>query len=74
MVVEMSDMYCSAGSLARLFVRGVLTTPPAELLQFDPVGRVRLVLRGDVVPALAHLAGESERRSLVGSHFLVLSL
>ncbi len=56
------------GESARLFVRSVSATPPAVLLQFDPVARIRLVLGRDVVPAFARLAGERERRSLVGSH------
>ena len=47
---------------------GVVAAPAAVLLEFQPVAGIGLVLCCDVVAALARLAGERERRSLVRSH------
>src|SRR6266542_4703721 len=52
--------------LAGLAVDGVLAAPPAVLLELEAVAVVHLVLLGDVVPPLAVVAGERDRRSVVG--------
>ncbi len=54
--------------LSGLSVCGVRSTPAAELLQFEPVPGVRFVLRRHVVAALALLARQRDRRSLVTCH------
>ena len=54
--------------LTGFLVGGVRLAEAAVLLQFDPLTRVRLVLGGDVVPALARLACERDGRSLVAGH------
>src|SRR3712207_1839259 len=51
---------------ARLAVDRVATVLRAELLQLEPVGVVAPVLAGDVVPALALLAGQGDLRTDVG--------
>jgi len=51
---------------------GVRATPAAVLLQFEPIAGVRPALHRDVVPPLALLAGEGDRRSLVGWHVVNL--
>ena len=43
-------------------------TPTAELVEFQPVPRVRLVLRCHVVAAFALLARQRDRRSFVTCH------
>jgi len=53
---------------ARLFVSRMGPAPAAVLLQLEPLARVRLALGGHVVPSLALLASERQRRSFVGSH------
>jgi len=58
--------------LAGFFVRRLLATPFAELLQLEAVPRVGLALRGDVVPPLARLACERDRRAFVTGHFFSL--
>src|SRR5208282_6414311 len=50
---------------ARLLVHRVLTIELAVLLHLDPLAVVLLVLHGDVVPSLAHLAGEGHLDSLL---------
>src|SRR5438874_804927 len=50
----------STGSLLRLFVRGVLATPPAVLLHLEPIGMRPLVLGGRVVPSLTRAARERD--------------
>ena len=57
---------------AGLAVHGVLTAPPAVFLHLETVGRIGLVLGGDVVATLALGAGERQRRSLVAWHRLAL--
>ena len=62
------------GALARLFVRHVLTAPATVLLQLQALPGIALALRRHVVPPLALLASERDRRSLVTSHSSVSSL
>src|SRR5664280_3386572 len=50
---------CAVG-LAGLLVEGVTSVPRAELLHLDPLTVVHLVLGGDVVAALARLAGQGD--------------
>ena len=59
--------------LPRLFVRDCPTTPLAILPKLEALPRVRLALGGDVVAPLALLTCESDRRSLVTSHYLLTS-
>src|SRR3712207_5914493 len=60
---------------ARLAVDRVLAVLRAELLQLEPVGVVAPVLAGDVVPALALLAGQGDLRTDVGGcHGALLAL
>jgi hypothetical protein len=61
----------SCQSLSGLPMNGVTATEPAELLQFQPVLCVGLVLGCDVVPPFALRAGERQRRSLVRRHCLL---
>jgi hypothetical protein len=51
----------------------VSAAEPAELAQFEPLPSIGLVLGGYVVPTLALLAGESQRRSFVRGHSLLVS-
>src|SRR5437868_3011440 len=46
-------------------VEGVLAIPPAVLLHLDALAVVLLVLHGDVVAALAVLAGQRDLHSLL---------
>src|SRR5207237_6591076 len=55
-----------ARTLPGLAVDGVVATPPAVLLQLEPVAIVHLVLLGDVVPPLAVVASERDGGSVVG--------
>ena len=55
----------SGARLARLLVERVATIEAAKLLHLDPLSVVRLVLRRDVVPALAILALQGHLHSLV---------
>src|SRR4051812_18667706 len=55
--------------LASLPVRGVMTTPPAVLLELHPVGGVPLRLLRLIVPPLAFGAGERDCDSDSGGHF-----
>src|SRR3974390_2882357 len=48
------------GLLAGLLVQRVGPVPAAELLHLDPLAVVQLVLGRDVVPPLAHLAGQGD--------------
>ena len=50
---------------AGLFVRLVGATPPAVLLEFEPLSCVRLALRRHIVATLALLTRQRDRRSLV---------
>src|SRR3712207_9374268 len=60
---------------AGLAVDRVLAVLGAELLQLEPVGVVAPVLAGDVVPALALLAGQGDLRTDVGGcHGALLAL
>jgi len=61
------------GSLksAGLAVGCVRPTPAAELVQLEPVPRVRLVLVRHVVAAFAHFARQRDRRSLVTGHYRI---
>jgi len=49
-------------------MRRVRPAPAAVLLQLQPLARVALALRGDVVPPLAVLASKRQRRSFIRSH------
>jgi hypothetical protein len=54
-------------------VRCVLAAPATVLLQLQALPGVALALRRHVVPPLALLARESDRRSLVTSHWSLRS-
>ena len=59
--------------LPGLSVHRVGATETAVLLELESILSVRLVLGGDVVPPFALGAGERQRRSLVGCHYLLVS-
>jgi hypothetical protein len=46
-------------------VKGVLPIPAAVLLHLDPLSIVLLIFHGDVVPALANLARQSDLDTLL---------
>lgn len=50
---------------AGFLVHGVRAVPPAVLFQFNALAVIHLVLRGDVVPALAHLTFQGDGDALV---------